>query len=77
MLAQPLAYAPFPEIGFLAFTMAWLVTTAIWLWMLWDCLTARRVAGRERTVWVIVLLCTHIVGAVLYFAVVRCVRPRR
>ena len=77
MLAQLFAYAPFPAVGFWTFTAVWLVTTIFWLWMLLDCLRAGRVSGREKIVWVIVLLFTHIVGAVLYFAVVRCVRLRR
>ncbi len=76
MFAQPLAYAPFPEVGFLAFTVVWLVATAVWLWMLTDCLTARRVSGREKIVWVVVLLFTHILGAVLYFFLVRITRRR-
>ncbi len=70
MLAQLPAYAPFPEVGFLAFSVVWLLATVFWLWMLLDCLKAGRVAGREKIVWVVVLLCTYVFGAVLYLVVV-------
>ncbi len=74
MLAQLSDSAPFLAVGFVAFSVAWLAATVFWLWMLLDCLTAGRVASREKIVWVIVLLFTHILGAVLYFVLVRCGR---
>ena len=75
MLAQLSAYAPFPAVGFAVFSVVWLVVTAFWLWMLVDCLTRKRVAGNEKLVWVVVLLFSHVVGAVLYFVLVRTRRP--
>ena len=71
MLAQLLAADPPSGTGLLLFSVAWLASTVFWLWNLLDCLTARRVTGREKTVWVIVLLCTYAVGAVLDFLLVR------
>ena len=76
MLAQLLAANPSPGTGLLWFSVAWLVATVFWLWNLLDCLTARRVTGREKIVWVIVLLGTYAVGAILYFFLVRTRRDR-
>ncbi len=61
--------------GFLWFTAIWLVATAFWLWMLVDCLTKKRLAGNEKIVWVLVLLLTQVIGALLYLLLVRGRRP--
>ena len=76
MLAQLFAANPPTGMGLLWFSLAWLAATVFWLWTLLDCLTAKRVIGREKIVWVVVLLCTYVVGAVLYFVLVRIGRAR-
>ena len=75
MPAQPFAYAPFPMVGFLVVSVVWLVTSIFWLWMLVDCLTKRRLPDNEKLIWVVVLLFSHVVGAVLYLVLVRLRRP--
>ena len=60
---------------FLGFTAFWVLVSAFWLWMLVDCLTRKRLAGNEKLVWVLVLLFTHAVGALLYLVLVRSRRP--
>ena len=75
MLAQLLASDPSGLLSLLWFSLAWLAATVFWLWVLLDCLTVGRVIGREKTAWVIVLLCTYVVGAILYLLLVRFKRP--
>ena len=45
-----------------------------WLWMLVDCVTKESSQGNDKLVWVLVIVLTNIIGAVIYF-VVR--RPQR
>lgn len=45
-----------------------------WLWMLIDCLTHEPKYGDERLIWVLVIIFTQIIGALIYFFVRR---PRR
>ncbi len=75
MLAQPLAYGTLLGVDFLLFTAFWALVSAFWLWMLVDCLTRNRLAGSEKLVWVVALLFTHVVGALLYLVLVRLRRP--
>ena len=56
---------------FLWFTAFWLFASIFWLWMLVDCLTKKRLPDTEKLIWVVVLLFTHILGAILYFVLVR------
>lgn len=51
------------------FAMA-LAVFAFWLWMLVDCL-AHEPPGMEKIVWILVILFTHVVGAVLYLVIRR------
>ena len=61
--------------SFLLFTAFWVLVSAFWLWMLVDCLTKKRVTDNAKLVWVLVLLFTHGVGALLYLVFVRLRRP--
>ena len=74
MLAQLSAANPSPGMGLLPFAPAWRAATVSRCWNLLDCLTARRVTGREKTVWNIVLPCANVIGAVLCFLLVRLAR---
>jgi len=59
-------------LGFgLIFIVIGLVGTIFWIWMLIDCLTRRSLQTGERIVWVIVILFTHLLGALLYFFIGR------
>jgi hypothetical protein len=45
--------------------------TAFWIWMLVDCATMEPNQGTERIAWILVILLTHWIGAVIYFFVRR------
>lgn len=51
-----------------------LLAFGFWVWMLVDCATKEASTGNDKLIWVLILIFTHLLGAVLYF-VVR--RPRR
>lgn len=51
-----------------------LLGTVFWLWMLIDCLTHEPSAGNDKLIWVLVILFTHFIGALIYFFVQR---PKR
>lgn len=46
-----------------------------WVWMLVDCATNESFEGNDKVVWVIIIAMTSVVGATLYFFVIRL--PRR
>lgn len=44
-----------------------LLATAFWIWMLIDCITKETDRSNERLIWIIVIVFTHLLGAILYF----------
>ena len=50
--------------------------SAFWLWMLIDCIRNQTLRDTDRTVWLLVILLTHILGAVLYCFMARAGRSR-
>ena len=54
-----------------------LVTTIFWLWMLIDAITNTALTGTEKIIWVLVVLLSHIIGALLYFLLARGGRVNR
>lgn len=48
--------------------------TIFWIWMLVDCLKHESAESNDKTVWILVILLTHFIGAALYFFMKR--RPR-
>jgi hypothetical protein len=59
---------------FVVFGLVAGVGTILWIWMLVECLTRESSEGNDKLVWVLVILLTHWVGALIYL-IVR--RPRR
>ncbi len=51
-----------------------LLVMAFWLWMLIECATKESSTGNDKLIWVLILIFTHLLGALLYFFVRR---PRR
>jgi len=51
-----------------------LLTFAFWIWMLVHAITNDGLTDLEKLIWVIVILFTHFIGAVIYFFVGR---PKR
>ena len=48
-----------------------------WLWILVDCATKESVAGNTKVVWIIIIVFTNFIGAVVYWGVERRRRARR
>jgi hypothetical protein len=62
----------FPELVVIAaaFLMA-LPFTALWIWALVDCATKEPDTGNTKLIWILIIALTHIIGAILYFAIRR------
>jgi hypothetical protein len=45
--------------------------TVVWIWALIDCVTKESDEGNNRLIWVLVIVFTHLVGAIIYFLVRR------
>ncbi len=48
-----------------------LVSIVLWMWMLIDCLTNKELDSNEKLVWTLVIVFTHMIGAIIYFFVGR------
>ena len=42
-----------------------------WIWMLIDCATKEPSEGNDKLIWILVILFTHLLGALIYFFVRR------
>jgi len=60
---------------FLPFLIIGVLGTVFWLWMLIDCLV-NEPSGNEKILWAIVILLTHLLGALLYYFIRRPQRTR-
>ena len=58
---------------FLSLTFA-LLSTIFWVWMLVECATKEPANGNDKIVWILIILLTHCLGALLYFFIRK---PRR
>ncbi len=50
--------------------------TALWVWMIVDCATREPDEGNDKLVWILVIVFTHWVGALIYLRVRRPERQR-
>ena len=48
-----------------------LLGTIFWVWMLVDCATKESNQGSDKIVWILIILLTHFIGALIYFFVRR------
>jgi hypothetical protein len=48
-----------------------LLGTAVWIWALVDCLLHEPNQGNAKLIWIIVIVFTHVVGAILYLLIRR------
>ncbi len=62
-----------PNFIFLFFGI-FIVGTLFWLWMLIDCAVNETTQGNEKVVWIIIIVFTHLLGAIVYYLVRR---PKR
>lgn len=53
-----------------------LAGTVLWIWMLIDCASNEPAEGNEKLVWILVILFTHVLGALIYLLVRRPERQR-
>lgn len=51
--------------------------TIFWIWMIVDCATNEPSQGNEKIVWILVIVFTHWIGALIYFAARRPDRIRQ
>ena len=58
----------------LTFLLLGVLGTVLWAWALIDCLRNEREGSHDRLLWALIILLTHVAGAVLYL-IVR--RPKR
>lgn len=58
----------------LLFVALVLAATIFWIYMIIECATKESSAGSEKLIWILIIIFTHLIGALLYY-VVR--RPRR
>jgi len=54
-----------------------LAGTAFWIWALVDCATKEPNEGSQKVVWILVILLTHFLGALIYILVRRPDRLRQ
>ncbi len=57
-------------LGLFALAMVVLIFV-FWLWMLVDCIQNPALDGTEKLIWALVILFLHVLGAVLYYLIVR------
>ena len=53
-----------------------LIAMASWIWMLVDCLKHESAEGNDKLIWVLVIVLTNWIGALIYFFVRRPERKR-
>jgi len=53
-----------------------LLGTVLWIWMLIDCATNEPSEGSDKIVWILVILFTHGLGALIYLLARRLERKR-
>jgi predicted cation transporter len=58
-----------PELFFLLIAFVGVVGTAFWIWMLIDCATNEPSVGNDKVVWIIIIVFTQIIGAIIYYFV--------
>ena len=51
-------------------------STVLWIWMIIDCATKEPSEGNDKLIWILVILLTHLLGALIYLLVRRPQRIR-
>ncbi|UGV41766.1 PLDc_N domain-containing protein [Methanococcoides orientis] len=60
-------FFPINAIMFLMFAGLAIASTLFWLWMLIDCVMNEPSQGNDKLIWVIIIVFTQLLGAVIYF----------
>lgn len=53
-----------------------LLASIFWIWMLIDCALNEPGTSNDKVIWILVILFTHLLGAILYFVIRRPERMR-
>ena len=56
---------------FLLFVVLGMGGTILWVWMLIDCATREPSDGNDKIIWMLVILFSHLLGALIYYFVRR------
>lgn len=59
---------------FLMFLVFVVGGTILWIWMIIDCATREKSEGNDKLIWILVIVLTHWIGALIYLLVRR---PKR
>ena len=59
------------EVFLLLFAVLMLAASVFWVWMIIECAAKEPAAGTEKLIWVLIIVFTHWVGALIYFFVRR------
>lgn len=51
--------------------------TVLWIWMIIDCATKEPDTGNDKVIWILIIVFTHWIGALIYFLVRRPERIKR
>ena len=55
------------ELIWLLFFGFCIVGTILWIWMIVDCATNEPSEGNDKLIWILIIVLTHWVGALIYF----------
>ena len=61
-------------LAFLVFAVLGIGGTILWIWMIVDCATKEKSEGNDKLIWILVIVLTHWIGALIYL-IAR--RPKR
>lgn len=61
----------FPLLMVLFFLPVVLLATVFWVWMLVDCASKEPSQGNDKIIWILVIIFTHWIGALIYYLVRR------
>jgi hypothetical protein len=68
--AEPVA-ALLPFLILIPILLIGLAFFVFWLWMLIDCATKEPSQGNDKLIWILIIVFTHWIGALIYFLVRR------
>ena len=67
----------FSVLFFLFFAVLAIGGTVLWIWMIVDCATHEPSEGNDKVIWILVIVLTHWIGALIYLLARRPQRIRQ
>ncbi len=75
---EPAIWAAFlPLLIIIPMVLIGLALMAFWIWMLIDCATKESSQGNDKLIWILIIVFTHWIGALIYFLVRRPERKKQ